>query len=504
MRYGYATTIVIAAATFAGCIAPTSSTEEEVGRSSAAASVGMSASLTCNGGRCSFTVTNNTPNPASNWQVAIALNGTTLQQGSTGAEVNVINGVPVFSPGIYNGAQQTGYTLSPGATTGAVNFQVTGSGTPTIATVDGMANGASGAGEQAMGTDQIAQAVATGALAIATAYENNKLANTGDNMYAQYDQLIWDAHSYAISGSTIVFDSTAPGAAFVPNAAKAELQFLQNDPSVASYLVDGLQSCFNQTTGNSSSQVFSFRAEVLKGLRAGTTSTGSIVGVMPPTTDTYLPSGYNVNTVVDNFTTSVVKGTNNVVSTMTGTKSPESESDFWFGLLTSTTFSSFQTNALNNTGYTTAANLKKYNPNTGNQNACSPFNGPGGVPNPAFTITLNGQSVLARFQGVGLSSCYQNGCTSSMTIDPVGYNTAGPAYDTNLNLLGPQINPFTYNPKYLYAVLDHSSAAANNPAIPTNPTYDYAIQTANGVQTVGTFSTPVTILGVTHWALTVP
>jgi hypothetical protein len=414
------------------------------------------------------TVKNNTPNPASNWQVAVALNNSTLNQGLVGyVEVNVIGGVPIFSPN-----QNTQQPLGVGQSA-TFSFSVkptsTSNFTPTISTVDGVANGTFGVGTKATGIDPIAQSVATGALNIAAAYENNKLANDGDPNYAQYDNLIWTAQSYAISGNTIVFDPNMPGYAFIPNQAKAELAFVQLDPSVASYLVNGLQSCFNDSSG---ADVYNFRAGVLKGFTSGTTTTGTLDGVIPPSTS-WTPSGYNVNTIVDKYSTVTSKSGTLVTTTLTGTQSPSSEVDYWFGMLTYTSLSAFSN---------TSAVLKKYN-GSGNQYACSPFNGPGGTPNPSFTISLNGQSVSARFQGVG-QQC-QNPCTSTLVVDPVAYMTPGVQYDAADYELGPQINPFQLSPTSLYAITQNSSM--------------WAIETANSQQTWGQFSLPITMFGVTKY-----
>jgi hypothetical protein len=415
------------------------------------------------------TVTNNTPNPASNWQVAVALNNSTLDQGLVGnVEVDVIGGVPVFSPN-----QNTQEPLGVGQST-TFSFSVkptsTSNFTPTISTVDGVANGTFGVSAAATGIDAIAQAAATAALNVAAAYEDSKPANDGDPNYAQYDGLIWSAQSYVISGSTIAFDPNVPGYAFISQAAKAELAFAQLDPSVASYLVDGLQSCFNDSSG---SYVYNFRAGVLKGFTSNTTTTGTLGGVIPPA-GAYTPPGYNVNSVIDNYSTvGLGKGGTTITSTLTSTRSPSSAQDYWFGLLTYTSLGSFP-----NSG----ALAQKY-AGSGNQFACSPFNGPGGTPNPSFTISLNGQSVLARFQGVG-QQC-QNGCTSTIVIDPVAYLTPGVQYNAQGNELGPQINPFALSPTALYAISQNASM--------------WAIETANSQQTWGQFMLPVTMFGVTKY-----
>src|SRR5580658_9525224 len=99
----------------AGCVAPTSSSED-VGQSSAAVTAtGMNASLSLIGSNSQTlyleaTVANDTANPASNWQVAINLNQSTINQGVSGAELNVIGGVPIFSPN-----QNSPQLLQPGS-----------------------------------------------------------------------------------------------------------------------------------------------------------------------------------------------------------------------------------------------------------------------------------------------------------------------------------------------------------------------------------------------------
>jgi len=192
------TFVIAAAAALAACALPTSS-PEDVGQAKAAVTAtGMNASLTVawSNSQQVFlmgTVTNNTPNPASNWQVAVALNNSTLNQGINGAEANIINGSLVFSPN-----QNTQEPLGVGQST-MFTFSVRPTSTsnflPTISTVDGVANGTFGVGSAATGIDAIAQAAATAALNVAAAYENSKPANDGDPNYAQYDGLIWSAQS---------------------------------------------------------------------------------------------------------------------------------------------------------------------------------------------------------------------------------------------------------------------------------------------------------------------
>jgi hypothetical protein len=463
-----------------------------VGQSSAAVTAtGMTATVTASGSgstvgsliQYQVTVTNGTANPASNWQVAFNLNNSAMGTNTSvnNAEKNVINGQAVFSPLNHASPVAAGGTASfsfSATTTSLSNF------TPTIATVDGVANGTYGVGTKATGVDAIAQAAATGALNVAVAYENNKPASNGDSKYLQYDNLILSSQAYVISTSgsfpTIVFDSNLPGYSFIPSQAQAELAFLQQNASVAAYLVDGLASCFNGQFGVRGTEFYNFRAGILKGYTAGTTTTGSLNGVIPMST-AYTPSGYNVNNVVDKFTTvGQAKGASTFTSTLTSTSSPTSAEDYWFGILTMSDVSAFN----GSTGNTTAILAKYAGSNgTGNIAACSPFNGPGGTSNPSFIISINGQQQDARFQGEG-AQC-QNACSSTLVMDPVAYMTPGVQYDASGYELGPQINPFSLNPASMYAI-------SQNDAM-------WAIETSGGVQSWGQFTTPVTLFGVTKY-----
>jgi hypothetical protein len=318
------------------------------------------------------------------------------------------------------------------------------------------------------GADHIARAVATGALNLATAYENNKLSNNGDANYAKYDGLIWAAHSYVISSGKIQFDSNAPGYAFIPNQAMAALDAMQDNASVAAYLVDGLQSCFTDTKSN---YIYDFRAEVLKGYQNSTTTKGSMGGTIPAQ-GAYTPPGYNIASVIDNWTTVGLASGGNVVNvTETSTASPTSAEDMWFGLLTFTSLSNFSN---------TSAVAAKFG--TGGQTAaCSPFNGPGGTANPYFTMKLNGSVVAARFTGNG-AQCYTS-CTSTMTLDPDAYAVVGPYYNS-MGLVGPQPNPFAFDPSQTAATPDHASQYAT-----TTDQY--------GNKVYGSFIAPIGHRGVT-------
>jgi len=266
----------LALASAMGCAGGEPTAEATSQTFEAVTSAGLTASIAITGKTSQMyyataTVTNRSAEPAYNWQVGINFNQSTLQQGTSGAEVDTIAGVSVFTP------TANGHVVAAGgSTTFTFSGAITGSNyLPTIASVDGVANGAPGAGNPADGVDHIARAVATGALNVAEAYENFKAPTNGDPNYAQYDGLIWSAQSFVVSGNKIAFDPNVPGYAFVPVQAQAQLDAMQDNPSVASYLVTGLASCFADTSGT---LVYNFKAGVLKGFTYPGPSSGTLAG----------------------------------------------------------------------------------------------------------------------------------------------------------------------------------------------------------------------------------
>jgi hypothetical protein len=438
-HWGYKTISYIgplAIASAIGCVGAGSSPEATGETAQASTAAGLTAAIVATHSgqtlNATVTVTNYGAEQASNWQVGLNLNGATVQQGTNDAEALDIGGAYVFTP------NNNSKVLAAGAST-TFTFSATFTGSyiaPTVASVDGVANGTAGASMPADGVDHIARAVATGALNLAIAYENNKLPNDGDPNYVLYDNLLWAAQSFVLSSGKIQYDPNMPGYAFIPVQALAELDAMQDSAEVASYLTAGLASCFADTKAG---WMYAFRAAVLKGSLNSTTTTGTIPGQMPPSGD-YAPSGYNPATVVDNFTTVGLQKSGTTIS-VTET-STVAHPDFWFGLLTYTTLATFSN---------TSAITAKFNAN-GQTEACSPFNGPGGTANPYFAMTLNGQNVPARFTGVG-AECYSV-CTSTMMLDPVAYAIPG-AYYNATGLIGPQPNPYGFDPTQTAATIDH-------------------------------------------------
>lgn len=308
------------------------------------------------------------------------------------------------------------------------------------------------------------QAAATAALNVAVAYENTKPPSDGDPNYLQYDNLVWAAQSYSVTpdGTKIQFDPNVPGYRFISNQTQAVLEAAQDNPNVASYLVAGLKSCFTDTSG---AWIYNVRAGVFKGYENGTTTTGTVSAITPPQY-MYTPPGYVPANVVDRFTTvGIANGGDIATVTLTSTTFPATARDYWFGLLTYSDLTPFRN---------TSAIKAKFN-SQAQAASCSPFNGPGAGGNPRFTMTLNGQTLAARFQGVG-AQCQQT-CVSTLQIDPTAYATPGPYYNA-VGMVGASVNPFSYDWTQVYASVDHGG--------------QYAIGfDSKGTLVMGSFSAPV-------------
>ena len=418
------------------CGSPASDSEETTGaESQEVVGGGITATISnvsASGGNYSakITVVNNSPDPMNNWNVSVNMGTITIAPANTsGAEVEVIAGYAVFNPG------QNGTTLP--ANGGSTSFMFSGKYTgssytaPTVYLVDGHGNGNAGAEWPNDGTDHMSRATATGALNVVLAYENNKLPNNGDSNYALYDSLLLSAHMYTINstGTAIQFDANAPGYAFIPGAAFDALALAQDSKEVASNLVSGLASCFATTNG---AEFYQFKANALKGYTQSSKLSGTVPGWTPP-------SGNNVSNPVDNYTVTSA----NLPSGATGiTMSLTSSLDYWFSALAYNNISIFANSSKVTSKFT-----------GGNVAGCSPFNGPGGVSNPHWVVTLNGQTLPARVVNPA-QQCNNPGCTSTLVIDPDAYAVAGP--DTNANgLVGTQTNPFEYDTSTNECTPDH-------------------------------------------------
>ena len=377
------------------------------------------------------TVVNNSPDPMSSWQVALTPGTVTISTANTsGAEAYMIGGNAWFAPN----RNASALAANGGSTSFTISGKYSGSSytAPTVNTVDGHENGAAGAEWPNDGVDHQARAAGTAALNLAIAYENNKLPNNGDSNYALYDSLIWSSQMFVIDTSVneIVFDTNAPGYAFIPTAAMNALEAAQDtSKEVSAYLVAGLQSCFADTNG---SEFYQFKAPALKNFTLSSPTSGTVAGWTPPV-------GPNTTNPIDSFKVtdkSIGSGATAITMTLT------SSNDYWFSALAYNNMSIFPNSS------------KVTSKFTGGQTAgCSPFNGPGGTNNPHLLITLNGQSINAWVQN-SAQQCNNPGCTSVLTIDPDDYASAGVQSNAN-GVEGPQINPYIYDTSNPLATTDH-------------------------------------------------
>jgi hypothetical protein len=465
---------MIALTSVVACAMPTSA--ENTGDSvEAVSSNGVSATIavtvTGSSYNATLTVTNNSAEKLTNWQVVVNVGpppGQNLQTiwgtggwlSNNSAHYNDLGSNVLFYP------VATNATISPGGAqkvTWSGNWNGT---TPSIVSVDGVANGTALAGIAAAGVDPIAKVAATAGFSIAVDYENGKLPNTGDSLYYLYDETIWSAASFRVAAgnATIEYDPNAPGYAFIPNSVKADLAFAQLDPTVGSYLVAGLINCFASTDGSAE---YGFKAQFLRGYKYPGPTSSSLT---------------NSNGSIDYFSSkgASVGGTEQI------TISANSTTDSWFGILSwfsGLRFPSYWTSVypkFSGNNKNTGANPATWH---GVQaNACTPFNGGGGSSNPYFVISQNGAQVPALFSAV-TTQC-QNGCTGTMVLDPVPYAEPGAYYNSSGTMVGTQSNPFSIVGS-LYATVDHQG--------------QWATRTVNGIQEWGTFTTPVAVLGVTEY-----
>jgi len=114
----------------------------------------------------------------------------------------------------------------------------------------------------------------------------------------------------------------------------------------------------------------------------------------------------------------------------------------------------------------------------------TPFNGPSSSGNPYLVVSVNGQPTNWATYNFSPVSCYSNAnftCTGSIQIDPVPYAEPG-AYYNVVGLVGTQNNPFDLVGVVLYAVPDHAG--------------QWATRTVSSNQEWGTFSTQLSLLGI--------
>ena len=261
------------------------------------------------------------------------------------------------------------------------------------------------------------------------------------------------------SGTGIEFEPADPLYPYVTNKMKAALAFAQLDPTMAKYLSDALQIAFNTTTGDRFASIRAVSA------LAGYRNPGPQTAHIPD------PSSANDShwaTVTTHAWCGVAAVTIDETVQQSWQFAPIYKDSifFWNNAWLSHAPPAFHGSL--------------FNPS-------SPFNGPSGS-NPYLVISMNGQKATwAQFDKYTYVNCWQQPnetCEGQLEIDPIPYAEPGAYYDTTQQLVGTQTNPFSIVGS-LYATADHQG--------------QWATRVVNGVQEWGTFSTPVTLFGVTMY-----
>jgi hypothetical protein len=257
------------------------------------------------------------------------------------------------------------------------------------------------------------------------------------------------------SGTGIEFDPTDELYSQVSNAMKADLAFGQQDASVAKFLSDGLKYGYSHTDG-----------KTFPSIRA--------IGVLA----NYKYPGPTTVTIQDYTSTN-----NSHVVTATGSA--------WCGTQLTTLNESVQNSWQFSPLYAEAitqwrGTVPAAYTGTGTK-PWTPFNGSVSTGNPYLVVAVNGAATNWATYNFTPLYCYDYPnftCTGQIQIDPVPYAEPGQYYNS-VGLVGTQDNPFTLSSTVLFAVSDHVS--------------QWATRTVNGVQEWGTFTTPITLFGVTQY-----
>jgi hypothetical protein len=258
---------------------------------------------------------------------------------------------------------------------------------------------------------------------------------------------------------TIQFEPTSYGYSNVPQAAKAALAFAQLDSDTAAFLVAGLRWAMANTNGTTYPQVVPTAALMnftypgnqtpinIPDPNAGQTRRHDVVTGSPWCNTQkihFVDSSYYEANVAPMKTQSYVMFESARQARFTGSNS-------W--------------------------------PTT-------PFNGSGGT-NPYLVVAVNGSQISWNTSSWPTMDCSgisdPKKCSGTIDIDPIPYAEPGSYYDSTGNLVGTQSNPYSIVGS-LYAVSDHQQ--------------QWATRTVNGIQEWGTFTTPVSLLGVTLYKYT--
>ncbi len=280
-----------------------------------------------------------------------------------------------------------------------------------------------------------------------------------------YGNTILASQRYEVqsSGSGIDFNPKDPLYSHVTNQMKATLAFAQLDPAVATFLSDGLKYAYATSDGwwfpsiNAMSVLANFK--------------------YPGATTVHLanPTSSN-NSHTATATGQPWCGTSIVTIA-------ESVQQSW-------EFSPLISQLITNPGGPVGGGWITKPPTAFHGTSVqptTPFNGPSSLGNPYLVVSVGGAPVnWAKYPFTRVNCWPQPNytCTGTIQIDPIPYAEPGQYYDANSNLIGTQSKPFNIV-STLYAVADHQS--------------QWATRTTNSTQEWGTFSTPVTLFGVTQY-----
>jgi hypothetical protein len=282
---------------------------------------------------------------------------------------------------------------------------------------------------------------------VAAAYPNDSSAD-----YV-YSVLASQRYRVQSSGTAIEFDPTDPYYSYVTNPMKAALAFAQLDSGTAQFLVGGLNYAYSNTDGKAWPSIPAIQA---------------LAGYKYPGPTTAAVLDHTSNSDMATITGKAWCSTSIVTIAETCVNSND------FSPMISRPITRWRS------GPPAAFHGTSSTPS-------SPFNGASASGNPYLVVSVNGQTTSwadYNFAGTDCTKLPNATCTASLQVDPVPYAEPGAYYDTSGNLVGTQANPFAIVGN-LYAVIDHES--------------QWATRTVNGVQEWGTFSTPVTLFGITQY-----
>jgi hypothetical protein len=266
-------------------------------------------------------------------------------------------------------------------------------------------------------------------------------------------------YSVAKGGATIEFNPTDSLYRYVPRAAQAALALIQQNSTVAAFLVQGLEWAQKNTDGTVS--MVSIPLEALASFKYPGNQT---------------PIAVQDGNAGGTRRTEVVVGSEWCGAT-----------DIHF-IDTSTDENGFS--PFNLIPTTTMSEPSGRFPGFTGSHAwpSTPFNGPGGGSNPYLVVSVWENNVQQPVNWNSTSFPTENcgnspACQGTINIDPVPYSMPGTQYDVSGSVLGPQSNPYNLN------VVDELADSSHQG--------EYAQHTVNGVVKIGTFSRPISVLGTT-------